>query len=93
MFYKVWDCPGFKELFILTSVAVKNLDLLILVFDVGISKTFINIEKWLKIVYDEFEDLNQYKIPVICVGNKIDCHQDKHVDSLFFRDYCFLQNI
>lgn len=76
---KVWDCPGFKDLFLLTSTSIKNIDLLILVFDVGTTKTFINLEDWMKLAAEEFDDLNKFKIPIICVGNKIDMHQDKKV--------------
>jgi len=50
-----------------------------LVFDVGDLKSFIDIEKWLKIIEYQFEEVEKYKIPTICVGNKMDKYGDGKV--------------
>lgn len=55
------------------------MDIIMLVFDVGDLKSFIDIEKWLKIIEYQFEEVEKYKIPTICVGNKMDKYGDGKV--------------
>ena len=52
---------------------------MVLVFDVGDSKSFVDIERWMKMLESQFEDVEKGKVPIVCVGNKIDKYADGQV--------------
>lgn len=54
-------------------------------FDVGDSKSFVDIERWMKILESQFEEVEKGKVPIVCVGNKIDRYADGQVSFILIR--------
>ena len=68
----------------LTSISIKNVDLLILVFDMTDPKSFMDLEKWLNILKNQFQEILKYQVPIMCIGNKNDIYKGKYVNFKIF---------
>ena len=63
---KIWDTAGQERFSKLTSTFIKNLDGVLLVFDLADRGSFENITKWRQQITDVSE------IPIVVVANKVD---------------------
>ena len=77
---QIWDTSGQEKFHSITTSYYRSGDICLMVYDVGLSSSFISLDKW----YQEYRDSNSNGILVI-VGNKID--NPKVVDTNLLKQY------
>lgn len=66
--FNFWDTAGDDVYFDIRNEFYKDTHIALLVYDVSISDTFLNLSRW----YEELLNYTETHIQVIIVGNKID---------------------
>lgn len=66
---QIWDTAGQEKYAPIVKTYFKNIDGIVIVYDVSNYKSFNNLTKWLKNIDDNVLDKN---IPKVLLGNKID---------------------
>ena len=80
---KIWDTAGHERFNTITSHYYRNINGIILCFDLSKKETFINLEKW----FNEIKKYNNNKnIPIIVIGNKNDLN--KNLDLEEINNFC-----
>ena len=74
---KIWDTPGHEKLKTFTLSFCKNVDGIVIVFDLTNRHSFDNLDTWLKNVSENASP----SIPVVLVGNKADFEYKREVSN------------
>lgn len=64
----IWDTSGKSNFQVIRSNYLRNIDGVLLVFDISNRESFQNIKNW----YDEVESVNSLNVKKLLVGNKND---------------------
>lgn len=64
----IWDTSGKSNFQVIRSNYLRNIDGVLLVFDISNRESFQNIKNW----YDEVESVNSLNVKKLLVGNKSD---------------------
>ena len=73
---QIWDTAGRERFRSVTKSFYKGAHGMILIFSVNDIKSFDNIRSWISSLKEEINE----KVPIILVGNKIDC-KDRTIDK------------
>ncbi|MCI4381159.1 hypothetical protein PGIGA_G00248550 [Pangasianodon gigas] len=68
---QLWDTAGQERFKSIAKSYFRRADGVLLLYDVTCEKSFLNVREWV----DTIEDVSQYKIPIMLVGNKTDLRQ------------------
>ncbi|KAH9514828.1 Ras- protein Rab6 [Bulinus truncatus] len=73
--YTIYDTAGQEKFYGVMANYVRNMDAVIIVYDVTNRVSFTNVDRWLYFVNNHLP----YDVPVVLVGNKIDRLDDREV--------------
>ena len=76
---KIWDTAGQERYRSLTKGFFRNADGIMLVYDVTNSDTYDNLKFWLQSIKNNMS-ADMGEIPIIIIGNKIDCTEEREVN-------------
>ena len=76
---KIWDTAGQERYRSLTKGFFRNADGIMLVYDVTNSNTYDNLKFWLQSIKNNMNG-DMGEIPIIIIGNKIDCKDEREVN-------------
>ena len=76
---KIWDTAGQERYRSLTKGFFRNADGIMLVYDVTNSDTYDNLKFWLQSIKNNMSG-DMGEIPIIIIGNKIDCKDEREVN-------------
>lgn len=76
---RIWDTAGHERFNTITSNYYRNVDAIILCFDLSNQNTFNNLEKWLDSIKEKNENK---KIPILIIGNKNDIKNNFDINLL-----------
>ena len=76
---KIWDTAGQERYRSLTKGFFRNADGIMLVYDVTNSDTYDNLKFWLQSIKNNMS-ADMGEIPIIIIGNKIDCKDEREVN-------------
>ena len=76
---KIWDTAGQERYRSLTKGFFRNADGIMLVYDVTNSDTYDNLKFWLQSIKNNMS-ADMGEIPIIIIGNKIDCAEEREVN-------------
>ncbi|KAI5622023.1 ras and EF-hand domain-containing protein [Silurus asotus] len=69
---QLWDTAGQERFKSIAKSYFRRADGVLLLYDVTCERSFLNVREWV----DTIEDVSQYKIPIMLVGNKTDLRQE-----------------
>ena len=74
--FQIWDTAGQEKYMSINKNLFQRVQGIILMYDISESKTFNNLDKWMKLVREMAKEL-----PLILVGNKIDLIEERKVSK------------
>ena len=84
---RLWDTPGAERFINMISPILRNIKVIVLIFDMTRKESFLYLDKILELVFEVIEDIN--KVMFILIGNKSDLRDKweiKESDAKKFAD-------
>ena len=72
--FEIWDTPGSQNLRALTKLFMNDVKIVVLVYDITIKSTFLELQHWLDIILEGHPNTN-----LILVGNKLDLSSNRKI--------------
>jgi small GTP-binding protein len=86
----IWDTAGQEQYANIVRSYLREVDVIILMYDITNKKSFDNLDKWLNEV--EYQNKNK-KIIKYIVGNKKDMEKKREIDFKILKTFCKNQDI
>ena len=86
----IWDTAGQEKFANIVRSYLREVDVIILMYDITDHKSFVNLDKWLNEV--EYQNKDK-KIIKYIVGNKKDMEEKRVVDLKILKNFCKNQDI
>eukprot|EP01006_Ploeotia_vitrea_P004994 TRINITY_DN116003_c0_g1_i1.p1 TRINITY_DN116003_c0_g1~~TRINITY_DN116003_c0_g1_i1.p1 ORF type:complete len:211 (-),score=4.75 TRINITY_DN116003_c0_g1_i1:278-910(-) len=78
---QIWDTAGQERFQSLGVAYYRGSDACVLVFDVTVEATFLNLQNWMSEFLIQAQPADVDNFPIVVIGNKVDCQPSERVVS------------